>query len=53
MNITAQSQKHYQEECNHGILQYKRAAIFRDRFFRCQSWIESSVGEGQNVVPME
>ena len=48
--LIQQSQKHHQEEC---ILQWKTAAIFRDRCIGCQSRGKSFEIEGWSTVPKE
>ena len=52
-NLADKVKKHHQEECDHGFLQWKTAAILRDRFTRSWSKGKSSVIEGWNVVPKE
>ena len=46
-----QGQKHYHEESNHGDLQWKIAAILRERCISSQLRGKSSAIEGHNAVP--
>ena len=45
--------KHHQKEHDHDILQWKMAAILRDRCIRCWFSGKFSASEGWNAVPKE
>ena len=48
-----QGQKHHQEHCDYGVLQWKTGIVSRVRYIRNQPRGNSSVSEGQNEIPKE